>query len=219
MQIVDPPLWDNSLITFAIGNSVQAYVTKKLAITSASSLYGTWKCVCGHSSFVGTYKKAKDEDDCNVCGKPLDQYHELVLLNEDLKLSGSVDITLLIDGLFYLNEIKSIKREAWEELKRPQPLHLLQVVFYWWMARELGMPLYREVSILYINKSFAFSSPYKEFQLRPEDHLHRLTDYIEDARALTVSRQGGKLPIRTCPEPGSSIAKKCNMRDVCFARD
>jgi len=87
------------------------------------------------------------------------------------------------------------------------------------MAREFGMPLYREVSILYINKSFAFSSPYKEFQVRPEDHLHRLNDYIEDARALALSRQGGRLPIRTCPEPGSSIAKKCSMCSVCFARD
>jgi len=215
--IAGESLWDNMLVTFAIGNAIHDYVRSKVARTSPEEMYGTWKCVCGHHEYKGTYSDAKRKAPCSKCGKDLTEYHELVLRNDYYMIVGSVDLTLLFARAFYFCEIKSIKKEDWDEITRPIPLHILQIVFYWWLATELGLPVHKQVSVLYVTKGHVFGSPYKEFVIDPTEHLHRLTEYLEDALALKkAKKRKGVLPVRLCPKTDSPQAKKCEMNSLCF---
>lgn len=213
------PLWDNMLVTFAIGNAIHDFVRYKVGATSPGDIYGTWSCVCEQSRHTGTKAEAEAIGACEVCNKPLDQYHEFCLENTEYMITGSVDLTLLIDGIFYFTEIKSIKKEDWDAINRPLPLHILQIVFYWWLARQLNLPVYDKVSVLYVTKGHVFGSPYKEFVIDPAEHVHRLDPYLEDAKALKEAKEGGDLPIRLCPEIRSPQAKKCEEATVCFSID
>lgn len=216
-KLIGEPLWDNMQLTFAIGRAVESFVVGKAIAASPGIVYGDWHCVCEKTRFVGVKLDAVEQDNCNHCKQPLDNYGEVVLKNDEIMVSGSADLTFLLDGAFYFNEIKSIKKEDWEALVRPVPVHILQIVFYWWLARELKMPLHQQVSVLYASKAHTYRSPLKEFTLNPEEHLHRLDDFIDDAKALLASRRGGPLPCRDCPTAKSPQAKKCEMSTTCFA--
>jgi len=219
--IVGDTLWDNMLQTFAIGNGIHDAVRGKIQRVRPSEMYGVWTCKCKRNpkKFEGTATQALAQSSCTNCGHDLDTYEEIRLLNNDIDVVGSVDLTLLFDSAFYLNEIKSIKKEDWDTLTRPLPMHILQIVLYWWLARELGKPIHKQVSLLYVTKGHVFGVPYKEFVLDPTEHLHRLTEYREDAKALKDSRNGGALPGRVCPTEESPQAKKCEMCTLCFGME
>ena len=212
-------IWDNLEVTFAIGEAIHDYVRNKVAGSSPGEIYGTWSCVCGSSRVVGTKEEAEREGVCSSCNKPLDQYHEFVLEDDEYGITGSVDLTLLIDGVFYFTEIKSIKKEDWDSLERPLPDHILQIVFYWWLAQKKKLPIYDKVSILYVTKGHVMGSPYKEFVIDPQNYINRLEPYLEDAKSLVLAKKGGPLPIKLCPNPTSPQAKRCEMVGICFSID
>lgn len=220
-KLVGEPLWDNMLVTFAIGNGVHDAVRDKMQRVRPDEMYGVWRCKCKHNPtmFEGTATQALAQKSCKRCGHDLDTYDEIRLLNEDICVVGSVDLTLLFDRAFYLNEIKSIKKEDWDALARPLPMHILQVVLYWWLARELSKPIHDKVSIFYVTKGHVFGNPYKEFVISPMEHLHRLDEYFEDARSLKDARAGGALPVKICPTVTSPQAKKCEMCTLCFGME
>lgn len=220
-KIVGDPIWDNLLQTFAIGNGIHDAVRDKMQRVNPDEMYGVWVCKCKEDphSFEGTATKALDVGTCGSCGHNLDTYNEIRLLNDDIDVVGSVDLTLLIDSIFYLSEIKSIKKDDWDTLQRPLPMHILQIVLYWWLARKLKKPLYKQVSIFYVTKGHVFGSPYKEFVIDPIEHLHRLDEYIEDARSLKEARSGGQLPPKICPTEESPQAKRCEMCTLCFGME
>ena len=81
-----------------------------------------------------------------------------------------------------------------------------------------GYDLVDQVSILYATKGYVFKLPYKEFIIKPQDHLHRLNDALEDAKARKVSMEGGKLPLRTvCLDKDAKEAKAGEMSVLCFS--
>lgn len=220
-KIVGEILWDNMLQTFAIGNGIHDAVRGKMQRVKPDEMYGVWVCKCKKNPkrFEGTATQALQQKPCSKCGHDLDTYEELSLINDDINVIGSVDLTLLFNSAFYLSEIKSIKKEDWDALTRPLPMHTLQVVLYWWLARELGKPIHKQVSVFYVTKGHVFGVPYKEFVLDPVEQIHRLADYFEDARSLKRAREGGSLPRRVCPEARSPQAKKCEMCTICFGMD
>jgi len=220
-KIVGDPLWDNMLQTFAIGNGIHGAVRAKIQRVRPDEMYGVWTCKCKteKKTFEGTATQALEQGACHNCGNNLDTYEELRLLNDYIDVVGSVDLTLLFSSAFYLSEIKSIKKEDWDTLTRPLPMHILQIIIYWWLARELGKPIHKQVSVFYVTKGHVFGVPYKEFVIDPVEHIHRLDEYIEDAKALKASRNGGRLPVRICPTDSSPQAKKCEMCSLCFGMD
>ena len=117
-----------------------------------------------------------------------------------------------------MGEVKSIAAKGWQELKRPKPEHLLQVLFYWYLYKQEGWPLWDRVSVIYVNKEFMFSGvPYKEFFFQPSIIEDRLDDLLAEARQLVEYRNSGTLPPRSmCQDKDSPDAKKCQFRDICF---
>jgi len=214
------PLFDSLGITFAQGNAIHEYVRDRAAIVSSEYLYGNWHCLCKTEQFMGTHRESRKKPKCEKCGTGLDTYDELVVKNEDVKVTGAVDMPFLINDYFYLSEIKSISKGQWDVLNRAKPDHVIQVLMYWWLMKEAGYKLYDQISVLYAVKEYVFKNPYKEFVITPSEHIHRLEDYLQEARELKVSREGGDLPKRTsCPKENCPTAKKCNLSTVCFTME
>ena len=218
VKLQGEPLYDNTGVTFAIGDAIHDYVKAKAIRNNPEEVYGRWQCHCKKTEIQGTYKEAViAKNKCNTCGELPTTYEELELKNKKYMISGHADLSHMIDASLYLSEIKSIKHESWETLEKPLADHILQIVFYWWLAREMGYSLHQQVSVFYVTKSYVFGkSPFKEFTLDPVKYLSRLDDYKEDAKALKKARAGGKLPLRICPKPMSPRAKKCEMCSICF---
>lgn len=212
-------LHESMALTFAQGTAIHDHIKGRIAKGHPDKMFGVWSCKCGElETEPCIYEKAKDRV-CPTCGKAPTNYNELVLKDPDLMLKGSPDITLYLHKyrVYYPIEIKSINHEEWKEIARPKPDHVLQVLFYWYLLRKLGYPVPQQISILYATKGFIFKTPYKEFQVFPESILSRLDDYISEARALKVARNGGELPPRTfCSSRDCKDAKECHVVNVCF---
>lgn len=216
MSLFQKPVLFSSLeVTFSIGHGINELITKKLSC-SPDFYFGKWTCNCGTVS--QTTVKSKATKFCTLCNSYTDRYHEIVLHNEEYKISGSVDGMLLINNHLYIIEIKSIARDAWQSLSAPQPNHVIQVVMYWWMTKQLNMPLIDQVSICYVPKEHVQGFPYKEFTLIPSKLVNKLEDYLLSAAAIkSYVHDNGTIPLRTCPNPGCTAAKQCHVTSACFS--
>lgn len=211
-------IWPGRALTFKFGHTVQDYLTDVLKENSPRQLFGNWKCPCGYLEHQHkTWEQTKDIK-CKVCGNPAINYQEMVVKNDDIMVTGAVDITMLIEQFLYVTECKSMARKTWDKLQRPTPEHLLQSLFYWWLYREAGWPLWDRASVVYVNKEYMFSGlPYKEYHFTPSLIIDRLDDMLAEARQLVEYRKSGVLPPRTmCSGPDSPDAKKCQFKEVCF---
>lgn len=145
------------------------------------------------------------------------------MLDHEYDIVGHPDLILYLAALstFYVTELKSIAHDRFTTLARPDPDHVLQVVFYWWLMHRLGYPLADHVTILYVTKGYTFrDSPFKEFVVRVADVLPRLNSYIEEARSIKVARETGVLPPRTkCQARTSTDARKCEVVESCFGEN
>lgn len=211
-------VYDGRGLTFAQGRAIQDYVTSRLKTNAATKLYGQWRCFCGTRTHVGTFDTAKRLPPCEKCDGAVVHYHEIVIHNEMYKLVGAVDLLLIENGALYVIECKSINKKDWDELRRPIPDHAIQTLLYWFLLREAGYSLNEWASILYVVKEFKIGSPYKEFPINIEEQIHRLDDYLEDAKKLKAARKRKGLPPRiTCATINSPAAKKCSFAVQCFA--
>lgn len=223
-QIPMPPqrMTDSQEITFAQGDCIGDFVVDRVISGHAAKVYARWSCQCG-SYVTGPMTKGEvDSTTCPACNTPRTKHIEMSVRDEELKVTGHIDLVLLLDnGAFYLTELKSIAADAWKELSRPLPEHVIQIVFYWAFAQRLGWRLTDRVSIVYTTKGMVFKgAPYKEFTIYPQEHLHRLADYFADAAARKSALLGGALPARTaCPSIDCTQAKKCEMASLCFSQN
>lgn len=219
-KIINEPIYSNLGLTFAIGHAISDYLIDKVKEASPEQLYGCWSCACKSSRYEGVYKQSYDTM-CKVCNTKIDRYNELSIINTEYGISGSIDLVLLIDKVFYLSEVKSINKEDWESLERPLPNHLLQILFYYWLAKEAKMKVHNQVSVVYANKAHTRSNPFKEFTIKASDHLDRLTPYLEAAKELKVAVENdkNKLPKRVCTTSSSTLAKTCSLCAICFSME
>ena len=215
---IDPePLFDSNSLTYCQGHAIAEFIVKKIAHKAPRNAYGVWTCPCASEEIEGTKHAVKDIV-CDTCGHPLDIYKEIVIKDDELRLTGSIDLIFREDGAFVIVELKSIAKSYWEKLERPVPEHLIQVLIYWYLMQKAGKPLHDKIVILYAVKEMIFARPYKEFVVQPSKHLFRLDDYLEDAQTLkSALHDNGDLPPRlTCPSQDSPAAKKCQFRETCF---
>ena len=216
-----PPISLSQLLTFEQGDGIHDGVKNWLKEASPDSLYGIWSCPCGttkHEQWF-TFDEIDHEETCEACGKHIDQYHEIELRDEELRVVGHPDVVLRRSGsILLISELKSIKHEDWVELVRPQPLHIMQVIAYWHLAKRKGLPVSEYVSIAYFTKKQVQKEyPGKEFVLRAEEYVPRVLAYIETAESYAAFLAGGDYPARTyCKSFTDSNAKICNVRSICF---
>ncbi len=205
-------------LTFAMGRAIETYVRNKFKQNAADKLWGGWHCNCGKKTFEGTYEQARQQTVCQHCHTKPEHYIEMVIENDEYMFSGSIDITLLEGKALHLVEVKSIKHDNWKDLSRPIPEHLVQILSYWWLAKQAGYDVYDSVSILYCTKGYVmFGSPYKEFVLQPSKLMRRLEEFLEEAGLLNEAiNNNGPIPIRVCQRPDQGEAKTCPMATICF---
>jgi hypothetical protein len=189
----------------------------------ADMLWGNWSCRCGDSTLAHvTWDIVTGHRPCAHCGGRIENYVETIWRSEELKLTGAIDIILkLPSGHLYPVEVKSISGPRFDDLTRPVPDHLIQVLFYWHLLQENSMPVMDQLSILYVKKEFVFGNPYKEMLVQPSNYENRMTDFMDEARELKMFREDeGPLPVRTvCTHPQSPGARECSFALQCFAID
>lgn len=215
----DEMIFPSQGLTFAQGHAIGDFIVGRAMQKSPSMVYGKFQCLCKNLTVVGTASRVRrGKHVCEKCGTSPFKYEEVTLVNDELMVVGNVDLMLQVDDHLHLTELKSIAGHHWEELHRPKPEHVVQILMYWWMARELGMPIHDSVSILYASKAFAMKSPYKEFVLQPTLELSVIDDYLDEAREYGRYKREGIIPARvTCGTNTAPQAKKCHVCTQCFA--
>lgn len=228
-----PPEYVNGAtrVMWQMGREVERHVRAQLiAALPPLQVYGQWKCVCGKRTREGT---AQDSHRCSRCGSFASIYVELDLEDDEYYVTGHPDFVLILDGLMYPVEIKSLgnspsansRKEGFDTIKGPFVNHELQVSSYHKMlqpiANRIGIPLGRVAIILYVSKDFnGFKSPYpyKEYHIDPFARKELIFQLFRDGRA---AYHGAKtmLPPRlnACSSAGTKCALGCLMVKECFA--
>jgi hypothetical protein len=211
------------MLTFAMGDAVHDTLKARARIGAPEKVWGIWSCKCEFLKHEDPciFEEIDQDETCPHCKTLVNQYHEVSMFDEEYGVVGNPDLILYYartDAL-HVTELKSMAHKSWEELVRPVPEHVLQVVFYWHLMHRKGYRLTDRVSILYATKQWQFGNKpmFKEFLIDPVAMLDRLEPYIEDAKAYKAALKGGAMPLRTvCSHEAAKEAKKCGMVDICF---
>ena len=208
--------------TFEQGHAIANHVENHVRINAPEHMYGGWVCKCGKTERLNnTYDKV-DKIKCKICGSGLDTYKELYLVDEEYQISGSVDLTLLFYPIFYVSEIKSIKKDkddGFVALTQAKPLHRLQALFYNWLIARQGRRVHPMFSVFYVNKSYGWKlqgDQIKEFQMKYSDYAHTLEPYLQDAKEIKLAREGGPLPKRPYSDFYCNECKGCSLAPMCW---
>lgn len=209
-------------LTFKVGDTIHDVIKERAVVGGPSLVWGRWRCQCGsiHIKEPRTYAEVDQSVICDNCDTGTDVYEEAEFIDPELRIVGHPDLILFMSNLaaFYVTELKSISHDQFKELVRPKPEHLVQVLFYWYLMRRCGYDVVDSVSVMYITKGYVFKGlPYKEFMFVPSKELKRLDTYLDDARAILLSRETGELPPRvTCVSPSAPEARSCEVCKICF---
>ena len=216
-KLITRNLSDSDFVTFAIGHAIHDMVKERAVFRRPNEVYAHWKCNCKSLQHLGIYSDAQEMDVCRNCGTKPKNYNEIVISNNEFEVIGSPDLVFLVRDHFYLSEIKSISKNAWENLTRAKPDHIIQLLFYWWLMRQEQYNLFDQVSVLYVCKEYVWKSPFKEYTFRPSEQVERLVPYLDDAAAIKAARHGGSLPVRTeCGDRSAPKARVCQFATICF---
>lgn len=216
----------SDMLTFAMGDAVHDTLKERARIGAPEKVWGIWSCKCHYLKHEDPciYAEIDQEETCPHCLSLVNHYNEVSLFDEDYGVVGNPDLILYIErsDAFHITELKSMAHKQWEELTRPDPDHVRQVVFYWHLMHRKGYRLTDRVSIFYATKQWQFGDKtvYKEFLIDPVAELHRLDPMIEDAKAYKACVENGDkapLPLRThCAHRDAKDAKKCGVLELCF---
>lgn len=210
-------------VVFAIGDAIHDTIKMIATEGAPHRVWGNWKCQCGHLFHEEPCVQSEidPEDVCELCHTGTVYYREVPIFNEEYRIVGNPDLLLFIEELdaFHVTELKSIAHDAWAELVRPLPEHVLQVVFYWFLMIQSGRKVTDRISVVYITKGYQFKGEaHKEFMIDPEKEVHRLLPYLNDAMRYKMSQDHNVYPIRKiCSGPLTSTARQCEVGQPCFA--
>ncbi len=229
----------SDMLTFAQGDAIHDTLKDVARRGDPNQVWGKWSCTCEalmHEEPC-TYGEIDQEEECEHCRSKVTKYHEVSMFNEEYWIVGNPDMLQFIAGIqaFHITELKSISPEQYKDLLCPKPEHVQQVVFYWWLMRELGYRLTNKCTIFYATKGWVFggTAPYKSFLVDVQSELHRLDVMLEEAaehkRSIlsiiaSTAAKGRKpaltFPLRThCATRDTKVAKSCEVCDVCFEID
>lgn len=208
-------------LTFRVGEAIHDVIRERAAEGGRSEVWGKWKCKCGGLRVDDpcTYGRVPATV-CDFCGGRASEYVEVSFFDQERAIIGHPDLILYRPalGAYYVTELKSIANDRWKELARPDPDHVLQALFYWYLMKLSGYDMVDQCSILYVTKGWTMrEAPYKEFHFTPSANIHRLESYLREAEVFVASRNGGALPGRVCVSADSPEAKKCQVCSQCFS--
>jgi hypothetical protein len=217
-------------IMWAIGRAVEAHIRGQfVSAVKRKGVIGKWKCKCGNLKREGDFS---NKSKCSACGQSPLHYHELELFDHDSRIVGNPDVMYLRPDNHKLRivEIKSKKKELFEELTKPEPNHILQAAIYRRLAALNGMEVDDGVSIIYGCKDYPKWTvrPYKEYHIAStperEAELDSMWERAQGVKSFLADHgdQGAaaELPDRipACTSSTATPAKGCDQCQACFAR-
>lgn len=216
----------SDMLTFSMGDAVHDTLKERARIGAPEKVWGIWSCKCEYLKHEDPciFAEIDQEETCPHCKSLVNHYNEVSMVDEEYGVVGNPDLILYYErtDALHVTELKSMAHKQWEELARPDPDHVRQVVFYWHLMHRKGYRLTDRVSIMYVTKQWQFGDKcvHKEFLIDPVAELHRLEPMIEDAIAYKLTHELGEeaaLPLRThCAHEASKDAKKCGVQQICF---
>ncbi len=210
------------LLTFAVGDTIHDVAKARAVVGAPSKVWGNWSCKCETTKTTTPclFSEVDTSLRCPACKGALTTYTEVPIRDEELKIVGTPDLLMYLPDFdaLYINELKSIAHAQFEELVRPKPEHVIQILFYWYLMRKAGYRVTNRVSLFYVTKGYKFTGePYLEFSIDAESQVGRLDTYLELARELKQFRVTGELPARTmCASDRAPEARKCEVCNHCF---
>lgn len=218
----------NSLaLTFDIGRKIQDIVIER--IMKSGKLIGTWVCECGHIYF------GFKEKTCPKCKRFSPKYKDTQLklhIAKQVSLVGNVDIMIVKDKNIYIGEIKSIKKDEYNNLSEPLINHKFQIMTYLFMLNqkrvlvnnvplkqveeEVGFTFEKLLgAVIYIPKESVKDPFEKIFSQQLEN------DFVEGVyyhlNAVERYLNNKKIPKNIyCTSELSIMARGCNVRKICL---
>lgn len=183
--------------------------------------WGNWACLCGRTrTDTPSLQPAASRMHCEHCERPLDEYQEIDLYDEELTVVGHPDFLLKdsATGAISVLEVKSISALQYPSLEAAQPDHIAQAVLYWDLLKRAGQTVCSHVYIVYINKGAMFQgSPVKIFRVDAINATQTIEAHWDNARAIRDAIAGrGPLPDRPCSATTDTTAKNCPVMRQCF---
>lgn len=216
-RILKDPLHLNIELVFEQGHAVENFLVNQLTRRSPSKIWSRWTCRCRLIEVRGTYEEARDHAHCIKCGSPAKYHNEVSYQDDEYLLSGSVDIHYVEDGAFIPLESKSDNANKWMERHKAEPDHVLQVLNYWRMMRNKGLPMHDKAVVAYTGKDVYRTYPVKEYPQHASKSMKRLEPLLEEAAQWAEFKKRGTLPTRTCCDtPNHPKARKCPFVVECF---
>jgi hypothetical protein len=201
-------------VTWAIGRSVETHVRDSfIEGIGRENIYGKWLCECKKKGFQGLYV----EKTCD-CGKPIDKLHEPDIKDDHFGVWGHPDLVFRRKNKLFVMEIKSMKKDQWDELTEPLPSHIKQALMYPYLLSHISKNVAATVTFVYVTKDFKWGSPYKEFHINvlEEKYVKLRKQLLEEAKQVKDYTEKGTSPERICASPASVMAKKCPVVHRCF---
>lgn len=227
----DEFLQTSSQVTFNLGNYVATMVIDAMA--DIGKAVGHWKC----SYCDKAYKFQKRPYKCSDCDHDKFDYIECRFTSQETGISCGVDMLLVtVEGKHKIIEIKSIKDDAFKDLKAPLVEHRDRTNLYMRIVEDSkGRRKERinteEAIVLYVSKAgFGCKddtlgkegitdgpfSPFKEFIVKRDDSITDKKWYF--AKVLQEYRQGKRgTPKGICGTRICDRAQHCPVVDECFS--
>lgn len=208
--------------TFKQGEAIASHLEEHTQRVAPEHMFGGWTCKCEQTEKLNTTYDKVSELKCKICGGELDNYKEVFIADDEYDISGSIDITLKFGKTYYVNELKSIKKDGQDgfvALTQAKPIHRIQALFYVWLLTRANKIVHPKFSVVYVNKAYGWKlhgDQVKEYQMKYTDYAHTLDPYLADAKAIKIARAGGDLPARTCEDVYCTQAKDCSFAPLCF---
>lgn len=207
-------------VMWGIGRFIEAHIRDTfIKADGEHRVYGTWSCLCGLSNYSGFLNPR--EPRCTSCGQQPTNYHELTLYDAAYGVSGNPDMGVLINGLMYPIEIKSMNSARWTDLERPLPDHVLQAGGYHRLYQSNGFDMGDRAIIIYCVKEFKYGSPYKEFHVpmgsSADAHVTTSLDIMWRTARDIKNGSMKSLPPRVCHDMECTRSKDCPAMATCWS--
>lgn len=219
-------------VLWALGRSAEEHVRRQIITHMGyDHVIGKWHCACGALEYTGFFDHNRH---CDTCGVVADEYGEVDLIDDRLKITGHPDLPLVLEksiggpNLIYIVECKTLNKREFDLQTGPKEDHVSQAAAYRKMFKEddslnMGMGVAKEVIIIYVCKDYSFKgSVYHEYHVDVTKGIPAVnTKLMWDDQATALRDAGkGKLPPRldACPSMDSPTAKECVACVNCFSR-
>lgn len=231
----------NVRLIWATGRAFEDHIRGQLiSLFDKSTVIGSYQCRCGSNKEdrhfnrkVETSAESLTNNVCNYCGTLINNYVELPIKLHEYHSVFSPDFGYInMKNKGVVVEMKSIKKEDFEKLNKPDIEHVRQAFTYNLAAKEDKADMADYVIILYASKGWINPKdgyPYKEYKVLISDYQHiydAIPKTLETGKIIgsidmngnveSVYDSGDGYPKGVCKVDTCATARHCQVSAMCF---